>query len=107
MSIERSPSEVATSVAADALVLEAASRELHVPAEELGVTRLAGDASTRSFFRVRTPSGSVVAVRYPWPFAVDDGSTLRFERWCDESPGEGRLTFANDPLCHLEMTALL
>ncbi len=107
MSIERSASEVAATVANDAAVLEAAARELHVPLEDLRVIRLAGDASTRGFFRVTHPGGTLVAVRYPWPFSVDDGSNGRFERWCAESRGEGRLTFANDPLCHLELTALL
>jgi aminoglycoside/choline kinase family phosphotransferase len=105
--MERSPSEVAATVASDAAVLSAAARELRAPLDELSVVRLAGDASSRAFFRVSHPGGTVVAVRYPWPFSVDDGSKLRFDRWCEESPGEGRLTFANDPLCHLEMTALL
>jgi hypothetical protein len=106
MSIERSPSDVAATVAADAEVLSAAARELRLPPAETSVSRLAGDASSRGFFRVAYPGGTVVAVRYPWPFSVGDGATGRLDRWCSESP-DGRLTFANDPLCHLELTTLL
>jgi aminoglycoside/choline kinase family phosphotransferase len=106
MSIERTPTEVAAFVATDAAVRDVAAHALRLPAESLTVTRLAGDASSRSFYRVTHPDGTVVAVRYPWPFSVDDGSNVRFDRWCEDSAGEGRLTFANDPLCHLELTAL-
>ncbi len=104
--MERSPSEVAAAVAADAVVLEAAARELRVPLEELSAARLAGDASTRSFVRIVHPTGSAVAVKYPAPFSVDEGSAARLERWCERAD-DGLLTFANDPLCHLETTALL
>src|SRR4051812_4094376 len=107
MSRERSASEVAAEVAADVEVLAAAARELHVALDDLAVTRLAGDASSRQFFRVAHPGGTVVAVRYPWPFSVDDGSNVRFDRGSAESDGDGRLTFANDPLCQLELAALL
>ena len=71
--MERSPSEVAATVANDAVVLSAAARELRAPLDEVTIVRLAGDASSRAFFRVTHPGGTVVAVRYPWPFSVDDG----------------------------------
>jgi aminoglycoside/choline kinase family phosphotransferase len=107
MSFERTPTEVAAVVATDAIVRDVAAQALLIPADTLSVTRLAGDASSRSFFRVTRPEGTLVAVRYPWPFNVGDGSNVRFDRWCEEWPEDGRLTFANDPLCHLELTALL
>src|SRR5688500_11477019 len=102
MSFERTPTEVAAVVATDAIVRDVAAQALLIPAETLSVTRLAGDASSRSFCRVARPEGTLVAVRYPWPFNVGDGSNVRFDRWCEEWPEDGRLTFANDPLCHLE-----
>ena len=60
-------------MATDAIVRDVAAQALLIPAETLSVTRLAGDASSRSFFRVARPEGTLVAVRYPWPFNVGDG----------------------------------
>ena len=105
MSHGRNPDEVAEAVAADATILLVAARELHVPAEYLGVVALAGDASSRQYFRVSGPDGPVIVARYPNPFNIGEGAIDRFRRWC-RHPLAGRVTFANDPLCHVEMTSL-
>lgn len=89
------------------LVLRAVAHELRLEAELLTAKVLAGDASTRSYVRVKHPDRSVVGVLYPRPFSLGDASTVRLERWCHENPDDGILTFANDPVCHIEMTALL
>lgn len=89
------------------IVLRAVAHELRLPADSLTSEVLAGDASSRSYVRVRGDSRSVVGVRYPRPFSLGDASTVRLERWCHEFPDDGILTFANDPVCHIEMTALL
>lgn len=106
MSVEQSPTEVAALVATEAAIIEAAARELRLPHEGLAAQRLAGDASSRAFYRVTHPGGSVIAVRYPQPFSMGEGATARFTRWCEATP-DGRLTFANDPLCHVELTTIL
>ncbi len=106
MSHGRNPEEVAEAVAADAAILLVAARELHVPAEYLGVVALAGDASSRQYFRVTGPDGPVIAARYPHPFNIGEGAIDRFHRWCEGHPVDGRVTFANDPLCHVEVTSL-
>lgn len=89
------------------IVLRAVAHELRLPVETLTSEALAGDASSRSYVRVRSDGRSIVGVRYPRPFSLGDASTVRLERWCHENPTDGILTFANDPVCHIEMTALL
>jgi aminoglycoside/choline kinase family phosphotransferase len=81
-------------------------RELRLDSGSLRVARLAGDASTRGYFRASYPGGSVVAVHYPVAFSAEESSGQRLERWCAARPADGRETFANDPLCHVELTAL-
>lgn len=107
MRSENNLSDTNETVPIETTVLEAAARELRVPKEAISASRLTGDASSRTFVRVTHPGGTLVAVCYPWPFSVDDGSSSRLDRWCVETEGDGRLTFANDPLCHIEMTTLL
>jgi N-acetylmuramate 1-kinase len=83
-----------------------ASRELWIVPDAISVTRLSGDASTRRYFRVSYPAGSAVAVLYPVGFNAGESSLDRLERWCEEHPSDGLVTFANDPLCQVELTAL-
>lgn len=107
MSAERMHTGDSGAESAPERVLHAAAHELRQPLEVLSAVQLAGDASSRQYVRVTHPGGSLVGVRYPKPFSLGDASMARFERWCDENPDDGALTFANDPVCHIEMTALL
>lgn len=88
-------------------VLHAAARELRVMPETLSAELLAGDASSRSYVRVRHEDRTLVGVRYPRPFSLGDASTLRLDRWCQEHEVDGLVTFANDPVCQIELTTLL
>jgi N-acetylmuramate 1-kinase len=104
-------SEAVETAPRDAANLEAelgnlASRELWIDPAEISVLRLSGDASTRSYFRIAYPAGSAVAVLYPVGFNAGESSVERLERWCEERPDDGLVTFANDPLCQVELTAL-
>lgn len=89
------------------VVLQSAARELRVSPESLSAELLAGDASSRSYVRIRRDGRALVGVRYPRPFDRGDASAVQIERWCRDLGAEGILTFANDPVCHIEMTALL
>ena len=90
-----------------------AAHHLGVPAEDLGVSKLAGDASSRAYFRVQPTGGangrsegSLVLVVYPEPFDEIESARGRLARLESASP-TARLTFANDPKAHIEVTALL
>ena len=102
MSVDHSDAE-----RAEDIVLRAVAHELRIPVDDLTAEALAGDASSRQYVRVSHPERSIVGVRYPRPFSLGDASTQRLERWCHENPDDGVLTFANDPVCQIEMTALL
>lgn len=86
----------------------AALAALHfgVPPERLDVTRLTGDASTRSYFRVRSDRASVVVALYAEPFDESECAADRLARSESASPS-ARLTYANDPCAHIEVTRLL
>lgn len=96
-------------------VLELAARHLGVEADTLQVTRLTGDASTRSYFRLAkaaaaqegTTSGakSVVVALYSAAFDESEAALSRLARLEAENPA-ARLSFANDPCAHIEVTRL-
>jgi aminoglycoside/choline kinase family phosphotransferase len=98
-----------------ARALELAGRHLGVPAEELALTRLAGDASSRAYFRARPGPGtgwshnphdpSVIIALYPAAFDPSESAAARLARSEAADPAL-RLTFANDPCAHLEITRL-
>lgn len=90
------------------IITRLAARQLNVPTEEVNVTKLTGDASSRSYLRAeaRTSSSSVIAAVYREAF---DESELAIARLAgaEVTNPSARLTFANDPCAHLEVTALL
>ena len=95
--------------------LELAGRHLGVPADQIVLTRLAGDASSRAYFRARLGGGagsnhnshdpSVIIALYPAPFDASETAAARLARSEAADPAL-RLTFANDPCAHLETTRL-
>jgi aminoglycoside/choline kinase family phosphotransferase len=88
------------------LVARLAARQLSAPIEELVVTRLTGDASTRSYFRAEAGGATVIVALYSLPFDETDRAVDRLAKAEFANPS-ARLTFANDPCAHLEVTALL
>jgi len=87
-------------------IIRLAARQLSVPVEGLSVTKLSGDASTRSYFRAQAGSASVIAALYTEPF---DERERAFDHLTilEASNPSARLTFANNPLAHIEVTDLL
>jgi len=99
--------------AVPAQALELAGRHLGSPAAKVALTRLAGDASSRAYFRARanqnsganSSASSVIVALYPAAFDVRESAAARLARSEALDPGL-RLTFANDPCAHLEITVL-
>lgn len=83
-----------------------AARYLNVAPNELSIKKLAGDASTRSYFRAQSPQASVIAALYAEPFDEKQLAAERLSNAEASNPG-ARLTFANDPCAHIEVTELL
>ncbi len=67
------------------------------------VEPLAGDVSSRRYFRVWGPSERVVACLYPEPFDEGERAVDRWRRLCAADPSL-RLGFASDPVAFLETT---
>lgn len=90
------------------IITRLAARQLNVPAEEVNVTKLTGDASSRSYLRAEasTSSSSVIAAVYSEAFDESELAIARLARAEATNPS-ARLTFANDPCAHIEVTALL
>jgi len=107
--------ELNTEPALPARALEMAGRYLGVPSDQLALTRLAGDASSRAYFRARPGPGagsshnshdpSVIIALYPAAFDAGESAAARLARSEAADPAL-RLTFANDPCAHLEVTRL-
>jgi aminoglycoside/choline kinase family phosphotransferase len=89
--------------------IELAARHLGAPEEKLALTKLAGDASSRAYFRAEpgenSNGSSVIIAIYPGVFDTSESAASRLFRYESSDPGL-RLTFANDPCAHLEVTAL-
>jgi N-acetylmuramate 1-kinase len=83
-----------------------ASRHFKTSVEEVSVTSLAGDASTRSYSRARVPGASVIVAVYSEPFGENERAVDRLIKAEAVNPS-ARLTFANDPCAHIEVTTLL
>ena len=73
--------------------------------EEVSIERVAGDASTRTYFRARAAGASVIIALYGSAFDETEGASARLERLESSNPS-ARLTFANDPCAHIEVTRL-
>jgi aminoglycoside/choline kinase family phosphotransferase len=87
-------------------MVELAARHLGADASELSLTRLTGDASTRAYFRARAGESSVILALYAAPFDEAERAGERLARLEAANPA-ARLTFANDPCAHIEVTNLL
>jgi N-acetylmuramate 1-kinase len=87
-------------------IAELVSRYLHASIADVSIDRLTGDASTRSYFRVSTPQESLIVALYGASFDENEGAVARLAAAEAANPA-ARLTFANDPCAHIEVTALL
>jgi aminoglycoside/choline kinase family phosphotransferase len=73
--------------------------------EDTTIERVTGDASTRQYFRARASDSTVIIAVYSSSFDENEGALARLTRLEAESPS-ARLTFANDPCAHIEVTQL-
>ena len=86
-------------------VIEMVARHLGAAPEDLSITRLSGDASTRAYFRAQAAGASRVVALYGEPFDEAESASSRLARLEAANPSV-RLSFANDPCAHIEVTAL-
>jgi aminoglycoside/choline kinase family phosphotransferase len=86
-------------------IAELAAAHMGVSSDQVTVDRLAGDASTRSYFRVRSESSSLVVALYAEVFDENEMARDRLARLESNDPAI-RLTFANDPCAHIEVTTI-
>lgn len=70
------------------------------------ITPLAGDVSSRRYFRVCEGDHSAIVCLYPAPFDEKEGAVPRLLRLCAKDE-DTPLKLANDPLAHLEATRVL
>ena len=96
-------SQVETSLSSR--ITELAARCLQAQAEDVTITRVTGDASTRAYFRAAAGGQSVILALYGEPF---DERLCAVDRLAAAETGNpaARLTFANDPCAHIETTAI-
>jgi aminoglycoside/choline kinase family phosphotransferase len=86
-------------------VVRLAAECLNSSVDEISVERVTGDASVREYFRARANDASVIIAVYPSPFDETERASARLARFEADSP-LARLTFANDPCAHIEVTSL-
>jgi len=79
---------------------------LNVDPSDVSITKLTGDASTRSYYRARSGERTVIVAQYGSAFDERERAVDRLARLEAENVS-ARLTFANDPCAHLEVTSLL
>lgn len=79
---------------------------LNVDQTGISITKLTGDASTRSYYRARLGERTVIVAQYGAPFNERETAVERLAR-LEAGNVSARLTFANDPCAHLEVTNLL
>ncbi len=85
--------------------VELAAQALNAPATELAITQLTGDASTRTYFRAQAKDAPVIVSIYAEPFDETERVESRLAKMEAANPA-ARLTFANDPCAHIEVTEL-
>lgn len=73
--------------------------------EETQIERVSGDASARQYFRASAGSASVIIALYGSSFDENESALARLARFEAVNPS-ARLTFANDPGAHIEVTRL-
>lgn len=89
-------------------VARLAARQLNAPPKDVNITNLTGDASSRSYLRAEAvgSNSSIVIAIYGAPFDETERAVVRLAR-AEATDPSARLTFANDPCAHIEVTALL
>jgi aminoglycoside/choline kinase family phosphotransferase len=90
-------------------IIEKAAGYLRASAEDLIIVQLTGDASARTYLRVRPrtrPESSIIVALYGEPFDELERACDRLTR-LEQSNADARLVFANDPCAHIEVTELL
>lgn len=97
---------MATTVNTPQAIIRLAASHLDAPVDEVTVTKLTGDASTRSYFRASANNSSVIIALYSEPFDETEKASDRLARLEAANPS-ARLTFANDPCAQIEVTGLL
>ncbi|HXG93810.1 MAG TPA: phosphotransferase [Blastocatellia bacterium] len=88
------------------VISETAARYFNAPAEQISITKLTGDASTRAYYRAQSGGTSVIVALYSAPFDETERAADRLAKLEAANPS-ARLTFANDPCAHIEVTTLL
>lgn len=86
-------------------VIDIIARHLGVAPQDLSITRLSGDASTRAYFRAQSAGASRIVALYGEPFDENESAASRLARLEAANPSI-RLSFANDPCAYIEVTAL-
>ena len=86
-------------------VLELAARTLEVQTSDVTISRVTGDASTRSYFRASADDRSAIIALYSSAFDENTSAAERLAAAEARDPSS-RLTFANDPCAHIETTLL-
>lgn len=87
------------------LIASFAARALHVESAEVAVSKVTGDASTRSYFRASAGDRSLMVARYVESFDENVPAVERL-RTLESANPSARLTFSNDPCAQLETTLL-
>lgn len=104
--LETDRSSTISSRATISTVARLAARQLNVPAKDLTINKLTGDASSRSYFRAQADNSSIIVAVYSEPFNENESAVARLAR-AEATDPSARLTFANDPCAHIEVTSLL
>jgi hypothetical protein len=86
-------------------VMAIAADLLKVAAEQISVTQLTGDASTRVYYRAAGADSSAIISIYEQPFDSEESASARLDRLASSNPS-ARLTFASDPCAQIETTDL-
>src|SRR5215210_7889188 len=86
-------------------MVELAARYLGVPAENVSINKLTGDASTRAYFRAQANDASVIIALYGSVFDERVCASDRLAGLEALNPS-ARLTFASDPCASIEATNL-
>jgi aminoglycoside/choline kinase family phosphotransferase len=86
-------------------IAELAAPHLNTSPDHVTLTKLAGDASTRLYFRAGANGASLIAALYTEPFDEQELASDRLTRQAAKDPAR-RLSFANDPCAHVEVSRL-
>ena len=86
-------------------ISELAAECLNASADEVSISKVTGDASTRAYFRAKANEHSIIIALYNAPFDERECAADRLLAAEVNNPAT-RLTFANDPCAHIETTAI-